>query len=211
MSKIGELILNIYQYGNSKLYLKSQNPNVNNVLEFFVDDNGNLNVVGKLEVFNKPYWNGREIDSSATMKKSIELCQYSEKDLDMNIALVVLSTFCYDNLPNMTKQEVPTKVNTGKAINIIYQKASSMLQLSNKELARWILGSDNYRENMLIHKASECVMLDDIKPASVLIANIENQVNNVSTRLTNVHNIVKNEMHYVMINQKKTFSKKCKR
>ncbi len=191
MSKIGELISNIHQYGNSKLYMQSQNPNVNRVLEFSVDDDGNLNVVGKLEVFDKPFWNGSKIDESAIMIRSIESCQFSKKDLDMNIAVIVLSTFYYSNLPIMAKQEVPTNVNTDKAANVIYQMANSMLQLSNAELTHWVLGRDNDIENMLINKASQSIVSDDIKPVPVLIDNIENQVKDVNARLTNVHNVWK--------------------
>ena len=44
MSKIGELISNIHQYGNGKLYMQSQNPNVNRVLEFSVDDDGKITI-----------------------------------------------------------------------------------------------------------------------------------------------------------------------
>ena len=75
MSKIGELIYNIHQYGNSKLYIPSDNPNAFNVLNILVDDNGNLNMDAKVEVFDRPYLNNGIIDSSAVLKKSIETGQ----------------------------------------------------------------------------------------------------------------------------------------
>ena len=190
MSMIGELISNIHKYGNSKLYMKSQINNINNVLEFFVDNNGNLNVVMKKEVYDKPYWDGSKIDSSAIMKRTLEEHQYSSNDLDMNIATVICCTF-YDKKTILKKQEEPVKVNTDKAVNIIYQMANSMLQLSNNDLAHWVTGTNDGIINMMINKASQCIISEDIKPASVLIDNIESQVKDVYARLKKVHNVWK--------------------
>lgn len=53
------------------------------------------------------------------------------------------------------EQEVPTNVNTDKVINVIYQIANSMLQLSDKDLANIVCDDDNSIENILIKKASQ--------------------------------------------------------
>ena len=89
MSKIGELIYNIHQYGNSKFYIPSDNPNAFNVLDFLVDDNGNLNMNAKVEVFDRPYLNNGIIDSSAVLEKTIETAKYSDSDLEMIIELLI--------------------------------------------------------------------------------------------------------------------------
>jgi len=193
MTKIGELISNISKYGNSKLYMHSyvQKPGVNNVLEFSVDENGNLNVVGKIEIFDRQYWDNYVLNSSAKLIKSIESYRFSQQDLVMNMSVIILSTLCYNKLPMVPEQEVPTNVNTDKAVNVIYQIANSMLQLSDKDLANIVCDDDNSVENMLIKKASECVISDEIKPTSVLIENIERQAKDVITRLTSVKNIWK--------------------
>ena len=133
MSKIGELIYNIHQYGNSKLYMPTDNPNAFNVLNILVDDNGNLNMDAKIEVFDRPYLNNGIIDSSAVLKKSIETAKYSDSDLEMIIELLIKATF-YDYLTFITHQEKTTKLNTDDAVKTISEKANEMLQLSNSDL-----------------------------------------------------------------------------
>ena len=186
MSMVGELISNIHKYGNSKLYMKSQINNINNVLEFSVDDSGILNVVMKKEVYDKPYWDGSKIDSSAIMKRTLEEYQYSSNDLDMNIATVLCCTF-YDKKTILKKQE--ETVNNIK--EICTKMVNSMLQLSNNDLTHWVTGTNDGIINMMIKKASQCIISEDIKPASVLIDNIESQVKDVYARLKEVHNVWK--------------------
>ncbi len=183
MSKIGELIYNIHQYGNSKLYMPSDNPNAFNVLNILVDDNGNLNMDAKLEVFDRPYLNNGIIDSSAVLKKSIETAKYSDSDLEMIIELLIKATF-YDYLIFITHQEKTTKLNTDDAVKAISEKANEMLQLSNSDLTLWVTG---IRANRLKLDYSE--FEDKIPNTFDEISDIEKQVHDVFTRLMNVRKV----------------------
>ena len=140
----------------------------------------------KLEVFDKPYWDGNQINSDATMKKTIEIVRFSENDLNFNIATIIFSTFYNDNSV-ITKQETPAQTNTDKAVNTIYQRANSMLQLSNKDLTRWVTSASSGIINIIISKASQNTQSKDIIPAFAAIESIEEQVRDVNNRLFNAY------------------------
>ena len=183
MSKIGELIYNIHQYGNSKFYMPSDNPNAFNVLDFLVDNNGNLNMNAKIEVFDRPYLNNGIIDSSAVLEKTIETAKYSDSDLQWIIELLIIATF-HDYPTFITRQEKSTKLNTADAVKTISEKAQEMLQLSNSDLTLWVTGM---RANSLNLDYSE---LDDTMPNTFdEICDIEKQVHDVFTRLMNVRRV----------------------
>lgn len=179
MSKISKLISNIHKYGNSKLYFKTKNPRYNNVLEFLVDENGEVNIAAKLEVFDEPYWDENKINSSAKMRESIELTKFSNNDF---IATVLYCSF-YGSDTIITHEEKQTQVNTDKAVNTIYQIANSMLKLSNKDLTKWIQGREYCIVNMMINKAQQSIITEDMITASSAIESIENQFRDVYDRL----------------------------
>lgn len=58
MSTIGELVENIYKYGNCNFYVQAQNPKCALGLSFVVDENGDLSVNQILEEYDSPFWDG---------------------------------------------------------------------------------------------------------------------------------------------------------
>ena len=182
MSKINEFISNIHEYGNSKLYMVSENPNANFVLDFSIDENGDLNVTGKLEVYDSTYWDGKTINDNASLLKTIDVLKFTKEELAINIAIILYCSF-YERDMYMTKEEKTKVIDTTKAENEIYSIVDSMLKLNNSELTFWIKADSNGIENMMIKKASVDVNQQIIIPITDIISDIESRVNDVRNRL----------------------------
>lgn len=175
---VKELIANIQQYGNSKVYLKElSNHRTNEFLKFLVDEKGELTISRNLEVFSKECQN----------TESIEIGKYAEEDLPMIIAKIVLSSF-YKNRVIVTKVETSISHDTDMVVKKLYQIVYAMLQLSNADLTRWVLSTKNGIENQLINNASKNVTPEEVNLEQAT-ENIETMVKEVWFRLRNVEAI----------------------
>lgn len=80
MSIIGEVVKNIYKYGNCKIYLPVQNPKGVRAISFTIDKDGKLNISQFLESYDRPFWDGNKKREGAVLERSIEALKYKEKD-----------------------------------------------------------------------------------------------------------------------------------
>lgn len=205
MSKIGELITNIHQYGNSKFYVQVQNPQSACAVQFLVDENGVLNVTQIIESFDRPFWNGDKKNESANLKEAIEVVKYSEEDIPNVISTIVFSSF-YKGRATLTYDEIPSKVNTDMAVKKLYQMVYAMLQLSNADLTRWVLVGENGIENQLINKVSQNIVPEDVSSEQA-IANIEVMRKEIINKLGEVISVWKNTQ---TIHSKEEYEEACK-
>lgn len=182
MLLINQLIDNISKYGNSKLYMINSNEKLNTVLIFQVDDNGDIKVTAKIEEHDIPYWDGKTLNPKAKYKYSSCIQDYPDNRLHFNLSTVLYSDF-YSCGVIMLADEKLTKVNTENAVNKIYQIVNSMLQLSNRDLAHWVLGNCNSVENNLIVNAEKHPAAYKTLTTEEAIADINEQFIDVQKRL----------------------------
>lgn len=171
MSIIGELVENIYKYGNCKFYTRYNNYKEILGYSFKVDEYGNLNVTQILDSYDRPLLNGNKKNENAILEKSVELLKYNEEDLSLVLSLVIYSSIV--ECPKIIiKDENVYKENTDKVIIKLYETIYAMFQLSLSDLLNWFLGNEIGIESQLERNGKKKVNLIETD-TSQIIKNIE--------------------------------------
>lgn len=171
MSTIGELVENIYKYGNCNFYVQLPNPKGVQGLSFLVNENGDLEVSKILEEYDKPFWDGYQKRKNINLKKSYEVLKYQEKDFDIVISPVVSASF-YEVRKAITYEDVSPKANTDKAVRKLYEIVYAMFQLSFADLTRWQLMSIDGSEIQFAVKSLQNIDIEEVS-CEQAIRNIE--------------------------------------
>ena len=191
LSTIGKLMFNIYKYGNCRMcieYMETPNAKFNRILEFFVDERGKLNAIGKIEMCNKAHSNDTKADDTSAEKKIIEIVKFDNIfDLIDIISIVVFHTFFKG--ATISHAETPTQTNTTRAVNVIYQLASPMMfKLSDEYLTTWFsFKNDDNIKNTFSKIANYSTISTIIYDPIEIIEEIEGYVNNISSRLDKIY------------------------
>lgn len=171
MTYIGEVIEAIKNNGNCQVYYKmTDNPKVNYVRGFRIDDNGDLCVYGRIECYDTPFWDGREFDETATRMICEVLYEQSYDNLCISIAQIVSESIDSNARIGIISNEKEYSKNTTKAVCKLYNIASSMLELKNRQLIKMRLSNKSGVDNILVNNVSEDLKEDlDPRMASILI------------------------------------------
>ncbi len=178
MSKIGELINNIYLYGNSKFYIGVPNSLLVYAIEFLVDEEGNLQITKSMEEFYTSFWQG-----NAILRESIEVCKYMEEDMGLAICPIVYKS--PEGKTALTHEKTSPKANTDKAVKEIYQIVVKMLHLSNADITSWIKSDTNGKQNILLAKVSQERTLQEVIP-KIAHENIEAMLDVTKGRIESI-------------------------
>lgn len=187
MSIIGELAENIYKYGNCKLYDERCYLWEVYVIEFFVDEDGALKVIPKIECYDEKFWDGDKKNVNATLKETKEIV-FDENNELPNAISYIIHTGLYINKKRkmITYEDVSPKANTNMALRNLYQIIYSMFQISPHEILNWG-GNIEYSAHMLTRgrnafsfNIEEVNSLQAIKNIDVMMKKIDSMVSNIN-------------------------------
>ncbi|MEG1310219.1 MAG: hypothetical protein RSD06_05030 [Bacilli bacterium] len=153
MFLINNVIENIEKYGKCKIYFKNDYDNQiqNRLLNITVGEDGNLVFSDDLQVFDKPFWNGCEVDETAKIKETIQFVKLT--DLAQLTVLLLYCSF-YDTQVLFSVKQKTTNVDTQKAVGDLKRTAIKMLEFSTKDCVQMLLGGEKSFTNLLISKNS---------------------------------------------------------
>lgn len=174
MFMISKLIENVQKYGNCSFYMNDdKNKKANRVIEFLVDEDGNLKVNFKMEIYLVGrYWNGFEFSKDSKSQIFSECVLVDGANLITSIAAVMKWSF-YENYIGVDADkdymlaQDGVAFNTDRAVHILYNTACAMLSdFDKQDYHQWFLGSPNAKINLFIKKAAN-VKNEEITPSLV--------------------------------------------
>lgn len=199
MSLIGELVENIYKYGNCKFYMGGRQLHdsyVASVIEFLVDENGELSVINLIEHYDKNFWDGDKKSEDAVLDNS-RTNRFVRNDLISTISYVVCaSLYNYKKQVALTHEDVTPKANTDMSLARLYKIVYSMFQLSPHEIVNR-MGDESCTCALLQEKASRLVDIEEVSLEQV-ISNIEIMKQEVETILRKAKEL-NEQMHSISI------------
>ncbi len=200
MSIIGELVENIYKYGNCKLYTERCYSKEVDVIEFIVTEDGLIKTIPKIEYYDEYFWDdNKNVDKkniNATLIESVEIDCYNNSELVSAISYAIhTGLYVNKNRKMLTFEETVPKGNTDKAVRYLYQIIYSMFQISPDEILNWE-GNKEHSDHML-ERGRNALKFDVEEVSSIqAIKNIDLMMEIVDSKVCTIREILAKNSYY---------------
>ena len=135
-----DVINGLYSSGKAKLYFPAEigRRNANQrVIEFGIDNEGNLTAELKLELYDYPYWNGVKFDKYACLEEDLSQTIYNSDSIDLPVSSLLCCNLLqqpkdskkYVVVQNYSYSYMADEKNSNKmlALNQLYSMVDRML------------------------------------------------------------------------------------
>ena len=147
MFEISKLMNHLIKYGHSKIFIPTNdNPNENYVIYFYLNTEGHLIVEEGTWTFNKPYWDGYNIDEKAyVINRCMTTLHVRYADLVSFITIAILGSL-YDYGIYQTADEVYDLNDLNdKTLKVIYNFIMAAIDIPNYILYKMIFNDQSER------------------------------------------------------------------
>ena len=90
MNIISQTLESINKYGRAKLYEKNSNGNQCELIDLFIDKDGKLKAIKKIEVYDIPYLKNGVFDETAELNEIKNVAFYKDDDINIILAYLII-------------------------------------------------------------------------------------------------------------------------
>ena len=142
------LLKYLENYGNAKIYFKTENPFIYTMINFVINDKGKLDISQNYVIFDKPYSD----KEAKNIKETIHINDYDSKNITILMAQILHSSI-YDNIFIETDKKSKGEETCRSVYSyLLYQFMNDMLNLDTSDFMMWVKLESSGQINLLLNK-----------------------------------------------------------
>ena len=190
MYEISKLMENLILYGHSKIFIPSNEPNENYIMYFYLNTNSDLIVDEGIWKFNKPFWDGYNVDQTAhEINRCMTSSYASYKELVSFISTIIVTSIHNYGLYQEADPVYDLNDND-KTLSVVYNFIMAALDIPNSLLYKMLeLPESDIVSEIIRHAFINYKSLPYSKDLAPKI--IDNKMNDLLNRLYSIESIAK--------------------